>query len=95
MRKIYELLASIPTPNTIPEVPADQGQLNNVVIGMFALAGVTCVVFIILGAIQYITSQGDSSNIKKAKDSVFYAVFGLIFIGTAFFIVQLVIGVFK
>ena len=95
MKKMYELLASIPTPNTIPKVQADQGQVNNIVAGMLALAGAVCVVFIIIGAIQYITAQGDSSNIKKAKDSIFYAVFGLIFIGTAFFIVQIVIGAFK
>lgn len=95
MMKPYELLASIPTPDTIPKVPADQGQINNIVGGVLMLAGVVCVVFIIIGAIQYITSQGDAANIKKAKDSIFYAAFGLIFVGTAFLIVQVVIGVFK
>lgn len=95
MRIIYELLASIPTPNTIPKVKANQDQVNNIVAGTLGLAGAVCVVFIIIGAIQYITAQGDSSNIKKAKDSIFYALFGLLFVGTAFFIVQLVIGVFE
>ena len=93
--KLYELLASIPTPPTVPKVQANQGQVNNIVSGMLMLAGLVCVVFVIIGAIQYVTSQGDSSNIKKAKDSIFYALFGLVFVGTAFLIVQLVIGVFK
>lgn len=93
MNQLY-YLASV-TASGIPKVKADQTQVNNVVGAILILAGALCVLFIIIGAIQYITSQGDASNVKKAKDSIIYSLFGLVFVAVAFFIVQLVIGVFK
>lgn len=41
-------------------------------------AGLIAVIFLIIGGIRYITSTGDSSRIKAAKDTILYAIIGLI-----------------
>lgn len=60
-----------------------------VVIGIL---GVVAVAMIILGGIQYATSQGNPEQIKKAKDIILYAVIGLIVALLAFAIVDFVLG---
>ena len=96
MKQVLTLLAAkYDTPNGIPKVDANNATANNIVGGVLLIIGAICIVFIIIGAIQYIISMGDSSKIKKAKDSILYAVVGLIVSGIAFFIVQFVVGLFK
>jgi hypothetical protein len=41
-------------------------------------AGLIAVIFLIIGGIRYITSTGDSQRIKAAKDTILYAIIGLI-----------------
>ncbi len=48
-----------------------------------AVAGVVCLIFIIIGAVGYITSSGDSSKLQKAKNTLTYALIGLIVVGLA------------
>jgi hypothetical protein len=46
---------------------------------------------IIFGGIRYVTSTGDSSRVKAAKDTVTYAVIGLIVALLAYAIVNFVL----
>lgn len=85
---------AVATPDNVPKVPITNTTVGNVVGGVLMLAAVVCVVFIIIGAINYTLSLGDASKIKKAKDSIMYSVVGLVVVGLAFFIVQFVIGIF-
>jgi len=39
--------------------------------------GIICVVFIIFGGIRYATSGGDAEKVKKAKNTLLYAIIGL------------------
>lgn len=82
------------TPDSIPKAEINSSQLGNIFGGILAAAGVACVVFVIIGGIKYILSQGDASEIKKAKDTILYALIGMIFVGVAFMIVQFVVGIF-
>lgn len=93
MIRSVEQLAAYTIPG-IPKAQADASQLASIFAGVLLLAGAFCVLFIVLGGVQYIISQGDAAKIKKAKDSIMYAVVGLVVVAVAFFIVQLVIGVF-
>jgi TRAP-type C4-dicarboxylate transport system permease small subunit len=56
------------------------------------LAGLVAAAFIIYGGIQYSTSSGDASKVSKAKNTIMYAVIGLIVSALAFAIVNFVIG---
>ncbi|HYH75065.1 MAG TPA: pilin [Candidatus Saccharimonadales bacterium] len=42
------------------------------------IAGMVAVAFVIWGGIQYVTSQGDPSNVSKAKNTVLNALVGLV-----------------
>ena len=61
----------------------------NVVIGALAIV---CVVVIIIGGINYMTSSGDATKVKKAKDTILYGIVGMIICALAFAIVNWVIG---
>ena len=53
------------------------------------------VIMIIIGGIRYTTSNGDSGSIKSAKDTILYAVIGLVVAIMAFAIVNFVISNIK
>lgn len=59
---------------------------------LFYVIGAVAVLIIILGGIYYITSTGDAARIKRAKDTVLYAVIGLVLTILARAIVGFVIG---
>lgn len=50
----------------------------NVVQFLFIALGGVSVIMIIVGGIQYTTSQGDSGAVQKAKNTIMYAVIGLV-----------------
>ncbi len=41
-------------------------------------AGIVAFIFVIIGGVRYMTSTGDAARIQSAKDTVLYAVIGLI-----------------
>lgn len=84
----------------IPEVqPVDEANNNdlqgNVIAILNAVIGVlsfVCVIVIIIGGVTYMTSSGDTSKVKKAKDTILYGVIGLVVCVLAFAIVNFVIS---
>ena len=63
----------------------------NILNAIITVLGLVAVVVIIYGGIQYMTSTGDAGKVKKAKDTILYAVIGLIVCVLAFAIVNFVI----
>jgi hypothetical protein len=57
--------------------------------------GAIAVVMIVVGGLRYTISHGDSSQIKAAKDTILYAVVGLVVAILAYAIVNFVITSFK
>jgi hypothetical protein len=63
------------------------------VINIFSLViGVVAVIMIIIGGFKYITSGGDSSNVSSAKNTILYAIIGLIIVALSQTIVRFVLG---
>ena len=58
------------------------------------IVGAISVVMIIVGGLLYTTSAGDSTRVTKAKNTVVYAVVGLVVSFLAFAIVNYVVKVF-
>lgn len=58
---------------------------------MLYVLGILAVIMIIFGGIRYVTSTGDASRVKGAKDTITYAVVGLIVAVLAYAIVNFVI----
>ena len=57
-----------------------------------AIVGIISVIMIIFGGFKYITSGGDSNNVTSAKNTIIYAVIGLVVVAMAQFIVQFVLN---
>ena len=73
---------------TGPSLMETIGSITNI---LLYLAGAIAVVMIILGGIRYATSQGDQNGITSAKNTVLYAVIGLIVTIVSYAIVNFVI----
>lgn len=58
------------------------------------LLGIVAVIAIVIGGIMYAASAGDPGKAKAAKDTILYAVIGLIVAILAYAIVNFVIGSF-
>lgn len=56
-----------------------------------AIVGIIAVVMIIVGGVKYITSGGESGNITSAKNTIMYAVIGLVVVALAQIIVNFVL----
>ena len=66
--------------------------LIKTVINIFsAVVGAVSVIMIIVGGFRYITSGGDSNNVSGAKNTILYAVVGLVIVAIAQIIVQFVL----
>lgn len=63
------------------------------VINIFSIVvGVVSVVMIIIGGFKYITSGGDSGNVTGAKNTIMYAIIGLVIVALAQVIVNFVLA---
>ncbi len=59
---------------------------------VFTVIGMVAVVMIILGGVNYATSQGDPAKATKAKNTIMYAVIGLVITLLAIAIVNFVLS---
>jgi hypothetical protein len=66
--------------------------IKNIIKVMSILVGIVAVIMLIIGGFKYITSAGDASGIASAKNTIIYAIVGLIIVALAQVIVQFVIG---
>lgn len=61
----------------------------------FILAVLIALLFLIWGGIKWITSGGDKAGVEAARNQIIAAVIGLIIVFLAFFILNLVLGLFN
>lgn len=55
------------------------------------IVGIVAVIMIIIGGFRYITSGGESGNVSGAKNTLIYAIVGLVIVALAQFIVHFVL----
>jgi len=65
--------------------------VRKVINTLLYVLGAVAVLIIIVGGILYVVSGGDAANVKKAKDTIMYAVVGLVVALMAYAIVNFVI----
>ena len=77
----------------------DDGSLTRVirtVINLFSIIiGIVAVIMIMFSGFKYITAAGDSGNIGSAKNTLIYAIVGLVIVALAQFIVKFVLDKIK
>jgi hypothetical protein len=65
--------------------------ITNIVNALLTLAAVVAAVFVIIGGVRYVTAQGDEDAVEAAKNTVIYAVIGVIVIALSAVIINFVI----
>ena len=70
----------------------DTGVFKQVTNTILYIVGIVAVIMLIIGGIRYVTSGGDSKKVTDAKNTVLYAIIGLVIAFLAFAIVNFVIS---
>lgn len=80
--------------NNLAEGSTDKvNTLITQIINIFSVVvGIIAVIMIIYGGLKYITSGGDSGNVTGAKNTILYAIIGLIIVALAQFIVRFILA---
>lgn len=94
MKELLTKFAELPT---VQQVGEDQSgdtlvsSITNILNAVIGILGLVCVVVMIIGGVNYMTSSGDAAKVKKAKDTILYGLIGLIVCVLAFALVNFVI----
>lgn len=67
----------------IPKVDATHSSIQVALGAVFGIIGAVAVLYIILGGISYIYSSGEPQKTKQAKETIIYAIIGLVIAITA------------
>lgn len=71
----------------------DNGVFKRITNITLYIVGILAVVMLIIGGIRYVTSGGDAKKVTDAKNTVLYAIIGLVIAFLAYAIVNFVISV--
>lgn len=66
--------------------------ITNIINVLIAVIGVAAVLMLIIGGFRYVFSQGNEKAVSGAKDTILYAIIGIVVAILAFAIVNFVIG---
>lgn len=69
-----------------------QGVLTKIINIFSIIVGVIAVIMIIFGGFRYITSGGQQEGVKNAKNTILYALIGLVIVALAQIIVKFVLN---
>jgi hypothetical protein len=64
-------------PLSVNSVPA---LINNVIKGIMGIVGAVALLYLVLGGLTWLTSQGSPDRVKKGKETLVWAVSGLVMI---------------
>lgn len=78
--------------NNIPKVELNAATIGAILSAVFTLVGGLAVLFLLVGAVRYVTSNGDQGQLTQAKNTILYAIIGIVVSLSAFAIVQFVVG---
>lgn len=76
------------------ELKDGSGQVRSIINVLMMLLGAIAVIVIIYGGFLYVTSRGDAGKVTAAKNTILYAVIGIIVALLAYAIVRFVVDRF-
>lgn len=91
---LHNFAAALLSPGDIGyQGPTTESNLmNNILMPVYFWAGVVAVGFVVYGGFMYVLSNGEPSKVKKAKDTLLYAIIGLVIVLFAFAITSFIAG---
>ena len=90
MNILLTRLALITKPDTLPKADLTSGTIQSVLHFVFGLAGILALLLISIASLRYVISRGDAENVKKAKNTILYAIVGLVIAMSGYGIVTFV-----
>lgn len=74
------------------DIDGEDGVVRDIINLFLYIIGIIAVIMLIYGGFQYLTSAGSSDKVKNAKNTILYAIIGLVIAIFAYAIVNWVIG---
>ncbi len=71
-----------------------QTQITTITNTLLLVVGIAAVIMLIVGGFQYIFSSGDQARVGSAKNTILYAIIGIVVALLAYAIVNFVVGRF-
>ena len=90
--QILNGLNSVNTGNGPTNLTGDGGVFTTIVNVLLFIIGAVSVIMLIYGGIRYTTSGGNANSVTAAKNTIMYAIIGLVIAIFAFAIVNFVVG---
>lgn len=81
------------TPTNIPNTDLN-GIIINITNWVLGFVTILAVLFLIWGGLQYLTAAGNEDQVEKAKNTITYALLGLVVAAIAYAAVVVVVNVF-
>ena len=78
MRLLYLLAVYLDRPRSLPAVPSTLATRQNVINAVLAAFGGLAVLLITFGGFKYVLSRGDPEATAKARNTILYAIVGLV-----------------
>lgn len=73
-------------------IAANTATIDTIMKVVFGFAGGIALIMIVIGGFKYIASLGNAQNVAKAKDTILYAVIGLVVCVIGYSIVSFVVN---
>lgn len=88
--------SSTPPPAAVPlENPLGAADVSsftaNVIQGVLGIVGVLALLYFVLGGLQWLTSQGNQDKVKRGRETLIWATFGLAMIFFSYIVVEYVL----
>jgi hypothetical protein len=91
IRTVVQTAQLFKKPSGIPDVQASPTVIQTVLQFVFGLAGAVALLIITIAGTMYILSQGDPQKVAKAKNTIIYALIGLVITILSYSIVSFVV----
>lgn len=80
----------LPNPLKAESIPELSGQIIN---GLLGVTGAVTLFMLVLGGIMWMTSGGSADKLKKGKDTILWAILGLVIIFMSYIIINFVFSI--
>ena len=87
----------IEAPPQIPTggLPQAYATGSNLILLAYVIATILALSFLIWGGIRWVTSSGDKTKVQAARNTLLYAIIGLIIIFLSYFIINIITFIFN
>lgn len=75
-----------------PQQSLENSDIQSVLQLVFGLSGAVALLIMVVSGLRFVFSQGDPNSITKARNSLIYALIGLVICSAGFSIVTFVLG---